>query len=159
MITKLIRERYGRRLLDGGDKNVDKKNGLKEEVKKDLGEADLLTAEQKEPAQKPLFGDLDLIINTLETEATEIRKQIEKARDSIGRKEEEASNFEERLTNIQTSLSQIREKLAVEKKEKEAGQEEEEKDGEEDETAFGPETPEERQGEGSDFSDNEVEPH
>jgi chromosome segregation ATPase len=110
MITKLIRERYGRRLLDGGDKNVGKKNDLKEEMEKDLGEAGLLAAGQKEPAQKSLFGDLDLVINTLETEATEIKKHLEKAQDSIDRKEEEISDLEERLENIRTSLARLRAK-------------------------------------------------
>jgi chromosome segregation ATPase len=114
MITKLIRERYGRRLLDGGGKNVDKKNGLKEEVNKDLGEAGLLAAGEKEPAQKPLFGDLDLVVNTLETEASAIGKQIEKDRESIKRKEDEISELEERLGNIRTSLARLRAKAKEE---------------------------------------------
>jgi len=87
-----------------------KKNDLKEEVKKDLEEAGFLATGKKEPAQKPLFGDMDLVINTLETEATEIKKQIEKAQDSIDRRKEEISDLGERLDNIETSLAKLRAK-------------------------------------------------
>jgi predicted nucleic acid-binding Zn-ribbon protein len=68
--------------------------------------------------QKPLFGDLDLVINTLETEASEITKRIEKAQESIDRKEAEITGLEERLANIRTSLAEIRKR--VEAKEEKA---------------------------------------
>lgn len=59
---------------------------------------------------QPLFGEDDLIVNTLELEKRELNEEIGKARKAIISKQIEIKDKESRVDNIQKSIEIIRDK-------------------------------------------------
>ncbi len=53
---------------------------------------------------QPLFGEADMIINTLESERKELQDEIKGCRKTISRKEEEIEALLERKSNIENSI-------------------------------------------------------
>lgn len=71
---------------------------LKDELKESLP-----LAQENPPAeatQKPLFGEADMVLNTLEMELKEIEGDMKKCRESIERLEEKEAGLQTRFENV-----------------------------------------------------------
>jgi peptidoglycan hydrolase CwlO-like protein len=66
--------------------------------------------------QQNLFGDQDLVINTLETERSGLQKEIEATQKAIESKQDKLDELEGRVHNITLSLESIRKAVKTEKK-------------------------------------------
>jgi hypothetical protein len=74
-----------------------------------------------EKAQQNLFGEQDLIVNTLETERTLLRDEIKATMKSIESKEKSLEEMKTRLGNITSSIDSIRKTAKTGKAAKKAG--------------------------------------
>jgi chromosome segregation ATPase len=67
--------------------------------------------------QQHLFGDQDLVINTLETERAVLQEEIKVTLKSIENKKEKLGELESRIENISSSIESIRKAAKAEKPE------------------------------------------
>ena len=68
--------------------------------------------------EKPLFGEQDLVVNTLSVEIVEIKEQIKSTVTSIENKKENLKNLEERRTNLEKSLEIAKTQVGIVEKKK-----------------------------------------
>ena len=75
--------------------------------------------------QQPIFGEQDLIVNTLETELTEIKKEITTLNKAIANKKAKVLDLVERQANLKKAIDLSKEKAGEEEEEVEEEQESE----------------------------------
>jgi hypothetical protein len=63
------------------------------------------------PSQKPLFGEADLVLNTLEVEMAEVRKDIEKCTKARERLEAREEELETREINLREAIAATKKTL------------------------------------------------
>jgi hypothetical protein len=103
-----------RKALGGALENRAAELGLKVENVTGLGLKDFQNKEE----QRPLFGEVDQIVNVLELERSDIKADIAKCYEAIGRKKEEIDILSRRLDLLEAALvtSKKMAKEATEKK-------------------------------------------
>ena len=69
--------------------------------------------------QQPMFGEQDLIVNTLETELTEIKKEITTLNKAIANKKAKVLDLVERQANLKKAIDLSKGKAAEEEVEEE----------------------------------------
>ena len=104
----------------GEEQKAEKINQEKNEVKPMEKEEHVARLGRAIGQNQPLFGEDDLIINTLELEKKEVGDQIDKARKTIENKEAEIDDLMMRSNNLRRSIAIIQERHVVEKPVKEA---------------------------------------
>lgn len=67
-----------------------------------------------EPKDQPLFGPVDQVINTLESERSWVKAEIDRCVKAINRNKDDIDIFQARLKNIDESIAYVRKQTKAE---------------------------------------------